>query len=129
MKHYLIIENNIVTGHVQTNGAVVDPRYVEIDPAQINPGAMIGRAYDDGQYNEVPQPRLETVADFISRFTDDELGDIETLAQSNKRARGWVQWLKLQMAVDLDHPRITGAVQLMETAGVIGAGRAAEILS
>jgi len=129
MKHYLIVKNNRVIGHVCTKSAVVDARYVEVDPAQINPDAMVGRDYDGGQYNEVQQPRLEKVADFIGRFTDDELGDIETLSQTNKRARGWLRWLMAQSEIDLDTARIGGAVQLMETAGVIDPGRAAEILS
>jgi hypothetical protein len=78
----------------------------------------------------VPQPRkLLTVLAFRSRFTDAEKIAIYTAAQTEVAVRVWLDDLSVAQEVALDDPRIIGGVCAMEYGGLIGVGRAAEILA
>lgn len=78
--------------------------------------------------------RLSTLA-FRDRFTMDEKRAIYTAAQTVVDVRIWLDDLNAATpdsdgtAVDLDDLRTVAGVQALEAAGLIGTGRAAEILS
>lgn len=74
-----------------------------------------------------PKPAITRQA-FIDRFTSAELDSIVDAAKTAKRAAGFIEYLKMQDSVRLDAPRIVNSVNDMESAGLIAAGRAAEIL-
>lgn len=78
----------------------------------------------------VPQPRKPlTVLSFRSRFTDAEKIAIYTAAQTEVAVRVWLDDLSVAQEVDLADQRIISGVNAMEFGGLIGAGRATEILA
>lgn len=78
----------------------------------------------------VPQPRKPlTVLSFRSRFTDAEKIAIYTAAQTEVAIRVWLDDLAAAQDVDLSDIRIVSGVNAMEFGGLIGSGRAAEILA
>lgn len=74
-------------------------------------------------------PRWINTNDFIARFTDAELGELQTLADTNNAVRGWVWWLDRQIAVDLDDARVVDRLQQAVTAGKLTQQRVDEILA
>lgn len=87
------------------------------------------RVFDDVA---APKPRIDTL-DFWKRFTVAERETIQdeargTTARATK-VRGFVETYKTQGAIAIDDPEIVTAVNDMETAGLIGANRAAEVLA
>ena len=84
---------------------------------------------------EQPSParRLTKLA-FIGRIGD-EFAGILTAAKSNVQVELFVRMLDWATpdpdgtSVDLDDPRVVDALQTLEAAGLIGAGRALEILA
>lgn len=78
----------------------------------------------------VPQPRKPlTVLAFRSRFTDAEKIAIYTAAQTEVAVRVWLDDLSVAQEVDLADQRIISGVNAMEFGGLIGAGRAQEVLA
>lgn len=77
------------------------------------------------------QPRPLSVLAFRSRFTDGEKIAIYTAAESSLGVRVWLDDLAAAQGqmVDLNDERIVAGVNAMEFGGMIGAGRAAEILA
>lgn len=80
-------------------------------------------------YDPIQLHRVVTLKNFIFRFTDAEREALHVKVKTNEKAEEFVQTLKIIQSVDLDSGYIVGRVNLMETAGVIGTGRATEILS
>ena len=78
--------------------------------------------------HEPRDSEIISTKDFITRFTDGELGDIQTLAETNNVVRGWLKWISHQDEIDLEDSRIVLRVNQAETAGVLAVGRADEIL-
>lgn len=78
-----------------------------------------------------PQPKPLSVLAFRSRFTDAEKIAIYTAAEASIPIRVWLDDLNAaqNQTVDLIDPRIVAGVHAMEYGGLIGAGRAAEILA
>lgn len=77
-----------------------------------------------------PAPvRNLTRLQYMSRFADSELAAIYTAAKSVVQIEVWLEKFKLAEFVDLDDPRTVAGLQGLEGAGLIGPGRAAEILS
>jgi len=66
--------------------------------------------------------------EFMTRFTDAELAGIFTAAKTDVAMEVWVEKLKAATEVHLDNPTTIAGVKALETAGLIAAGRAAEIL-
>lgn len=100
------------------NGAV---ERILISPAPEVPPAPVRR-------------RLSTLA-FRDRFMMDEKRAIYTAAQTSIDVRIWLDDLTAATpdgdgtAVDLDDPRTVAGVQALEAAGLIGVGRAAQVLA
>jgi hypothetical protein len=65
----------------------------------------------------------------MNRFTDSELATIYTAAKTVVSVEIWLEKFKLASEINLDDPYTIGGLQAMEAAGLIGVGRAAEILA
>lgn len=67
--------------------------------------------------------------DYMNRFTDAELASIYNAAKSSVAIEVWLEKFKLATEINLDDPRTIAGVQALEAAGMLTAGRAAEILA
>ena len=76
----------------------------------------------------VAAPRRLTHKGFSDRFTDAEMQAILAAAEANAALKTWWEKFKLARDINLDDPATQGGVQALEIAGLIGEGRAAEVL-
>lgn len=76
-----------------------------------------------------PSNRFITKLDYMNRFTDAELATIYTIAKTNVAVEIWLEKFKLAAEINLDDPRTAGGVHALEAFGLIGVGRALEILA
>ena len=77
----------------------------------------------------IPPPPPITRAELVARFTDDELGTIKRLAETNDTALGWVEWLQSQPTVALTDARLAAGLARLVAAGRIAQSRVDEILA
>lgn len=73
--------------------------------------------------------RVISKLEYMNKFTDEELAAIYTLAKSNIAIEIWLEKFKLAADINLDDPRTIVGVNALEYVGIIGAGRAQEILT
>jgi hypothetical protein len=76
-----------------------------------------------------PSIRTLTKLEYMNRFTDDELAAIYTAAKAVVQVEIWLEKFKLAQEINLDDASTVSGLQAMEAAGLIGTGRAAEILA
>ncbi len=87
-----------------------------------------------------PPPPIITKIAFRDRFTATEKEDLQLAAVINpsdtaqqkrqaSRIQSWLEDIRNMDYVDLTNARVIAGVNAMETVGIIGVGRAAEILS
>lgn len=76
----------------------------------------------------VAAPRRLTHKGFSDSFTDAEMQAILAACQANAALNAWWEKFKLARDINLDDPATQGGVQALEIAGLIGEGRAAEVL-
>lgn len=76
----------------------------------------------------VAAPRRLTHKGFSDRFTDAEMQAILAACQANAALNAWWEKFKLARDINLDDPATQGGVQALAIAGLIGEGRAAEVL-
>ena len=93
----------------------------------IKDGVAIGRRWVDPDAVPAVSRRI-TKLSFRNRFTDAEKLALYTAAESSIQLRIYLDDLAAAEFVDLDYPATVAGVQALEVAGIIGAGRAAEIL-
>ena len=65
---------------------------------------------------------------YMGRFTDAELATIYGAAKVSLDVEVWLEKFKLSEFIDLSDPRTLAGLQALEANGLIGAGRAMEIL-
>ena len=77
------------------------------------------------------QRRLATITkyQFMSRFTMDEKKTIFGLGSTNIDIKVWIATFNISDDIYLKEPDTIEGVNMLETAGIIGVGRAAEILA
>jgi len=115
------LDGNTISAPVGYGGVVIDANPPA--PAWALPDPVVETtAY-------VPAPRLLTKLNYMNRFTDAELAGIYTAAKSVIQVEVWLEKFKAATDVDLDDPRTQGGVHALEAAGLIGEGRANEILA
>lgn len=73
--------------------------------------------------------RIITKLAYMNRFQDAELAGLYTAAKTVIQVEVWLEKFKMSENIDLDDPRTVGGVQALEAAGLLGPGRAAEILA
>lgn len=120
------------------NGTVHQVIESETDPDGTN-GAWVpcgnagpGWLYDGTTFTAPPAPapvRTLTKLQYMNRFTDSELAGIYTAAKSVVQVEIWLEKFKLASEVNLDDTATVAGLQAMEAAGLLAAGRAAEILA
>ena len=93
-----------------------------------------GRFVEVGPDPELPRSRSLTLKQFWQRFTVAErealMGLIATGTQGQKnKLNAFRDYVQTGMNVELDEDYIIASVTLMETAGILGAGRAVVILT
>lgn len=107
-----------------------------LDVPELKPGHSLKVSENKGTWNTKtlefdPYPEVKTVSkiDFISLFTDTELEAIIGESRTNNNVAMFVEKLNLMGSVDMLSPNLIAAVNGMEQIGLIGEGRAAEILA
>lgn len=101
----------------------------------VTPQPQAGWLYDGTNFSEPPAPPAPDYGTKITRlamrnrFTFDEKVAIETAAETTPSVRVFLADLASSSFVDLTRADTIGGVNQMETAGLIAAGRAAEILT
>lgn len=86
-------------------------------------------------FDDVPEPKPRLpLREFLDRFTVAEREDIFDAAQNGtagqqKKIGAFLDYLKASEVADLGAPYIIDSVTAMETTGLLGVGRAAEILN
>lgn len=76
-----------------------------------------------------PTLRVWDQIDFMRRFTQTERITIRTLAKSNVEVEDYMALLTTTPRVRNDDPDVVRGLNMLEAAGVLGIGRAAEILN
>ena len=75
-------------------------------------------------YDAIPAQRVISLGDFIARFTDQEQEDFIEATKTIKKANTFLNVIKLIGYADLNSDFVTTSLTQMESAGIIGAGRA-----
>lgn len=122
----------IVTRKV--DGVVVHPGYSADAPIE-----WYGMEFATHDHTSVPEPAPAptppalgitlTKLEYLRRFTQPERIRIRDAAAVNAQLADYMQLLELATEVRTDDPDTIAAVQMLEAAGLIGAGRAQEILN
>lgn len=76
----------------------------------------------------LPVNVLPTKLEFFDRFTDTEQVAIYDAAKTVTAIQVWLDKFKLASDIDVTDPRTIAGIQALEAAGLLTAGRAAEIL-
>jgi len=75
-----------------------------------------------------PNSYTWTKLEYLRRFTQDERIAIRTAAKQVPALEDYLQLMELATEVRSDDPDVVSALEMLEGAGLIGTGRAAEIL-
>jgi len=67
--------------------------------------------------------------EYMELFTDNEMVSIFTAAKTSPLVEIWLEKFRLSEFIDLADPRNADGLQALESAGILGQGRAAEILN
>lgn len=76
-----------------------------------------------------PTPRTLTKLEYLRRFTQEERVAIRTAAKSNAQLEDYLALLELAEFINLDDPDTFGALNLLESVGLLTLGRAQEIIN
>lgn len=134
---YACIKSGIVENIIEADHTFADSIAHDWDAVVPSQNAGIGWTYADGVFTAPPAPtptpaqpiRTFTKLQYMDRFTDAELAGIYTAAKSVVQIEIWLEKFKLATDINLDDPATIGGLQAMEAGGLLGAGRAAEILT
>lgn len=93
--------------------------------------------YPFAQFNHIlqkpetvaPAERTITKVAYLRRFTTDERVGIRTAAKTSAVLEDYLSMMELAEEINLDDPDTIAAVQMLESAGLIAPGRAAEVLA
>lgn len=117
---------NVVESHIDPDG--VGSEWIACGNA--GPGWLYDGNAFTAPTDPAPTPvRTLTKLQYMNRFTDGELANIYTAAKSNVAVEIWLEKFKLASEVNLDDTATVAGLQAMEAAGLLAAGRAAEILA
>jgi hypothetical protein len=113
-----------MTRYAAASTAPMEDRYplAEYDHMEIVPDAPDPVPVD-------PESRLLTKLEYLRLFTQEERIAIKTVAKSNVVLEDYLYMLELAQEISLDDPDTIAAVNMLEAAGLLAAGRAAEVLS
>ena len=85
----------------------------------------------EAPYEYAPEPtsRVITKLDYMNRFHDEELAALYSAAKTVVQIEVWLEKFKVSDEIDLSDPRTGAGLHALESAGLIGPGRANEILA
>lgn len=94
----------------------------------------LGKKWNGSTWEDVPEPepepiRILTKLQFRNRFTMEEKAALYTAAEANVMLRIFLDDLNAAESIDLDDPATVFGVNTLEQVGIIGVGRAVEILA
>ncbi len=126
-----------ITGRLVSTGTVVDKSDADLAAEGLakktlafNPQVPTKRWNEASRdFDDVvpPKDKLDG-GTFLRRFTVAEREDIFNAARTAKKLHAFIEMVKVAGVVDPNDPDMIAAVNRMETAGLIGPGRAAEVL-
>lgn len=122
MPTYRVINKTTgLTDYAYSADAAIDlPEYPAIDFEHIEIVPIAGVVTPTTGY-------VITKLDYLRRFTQAERIAVRAAAKQSPELEDYLSLLDLAENVDLQDPDIVGALAMLEYAGLIGAGRAAEI--
>jgi hypothetical protein len=140
MKAYLM-DGYIVCTDTPIEGAILEWELSSLQAELINAGGTV--EYNAGTLTIKPAPPVVeetqsvglTKLEFMQRFTDAELDALYTVAKTNVAVEIWLAKFNATTpdaqgySVYLNDQRTIDSVNMLEAAGLLAAGRAAEILS
>ncbi len=111
--------------HSPVDAAHMIPVEDTFDPSGKRWNGVTWEAYQPPAARKTKLTKLEA----MERFTDQELADIYTAAKSSVQVEIWLEKFKAAQEIDLTNASFIAGVSSLEGAGLIGPGRAAEILA
>lgn len=87
--------------------------------------------WDNANLNFKPRPAARNITKltYLRKFNQEERIAIRSAAEVSPQLQDYMAMLELSEEINLDDPDTIAAVNMLEMAGLIAAGRAAEILS
>lgn len=123
-----------VTRYTDLSGSTLVPSSYSCLVVDSSPAQPIWAIPDPPLASSVPAKRLSRL-DFMNRFTETELATIYSLAKTNVGIEIWLARFNAATpepdgtCIDLADIRTMYGIQALEAAGIIGIGRATEILN
>lgn len=129
MTYYAEIDQEgVCFAELETGGTFNKPTMIVTDGF-----GKVGKKYVNGVWEDYTPPAVPVTVlsklGYMNRFTDAELAAIYTAAKSVVQVEVWLEKFKLAEFIDLTDQRTIAGVQSLEAAGLLAAGRAAEILA
>jgi hypothetical protein len=113
----------------ENQAPIESPFCIEIDNYDVSKLGMHHNA-ETGEFEAVPQPRASIPKiEYLRRFTQSERVAIRLAAAANHTVNDYVELLNATTTLHLDDPDVIAGVNSLESAGLLAAGRAAEILA
>jgi hypothetical protein len=141
---YAIIKDGVVINTVNADDGIAEAIAAQSEGIAVqSEEAGVGHTYADGVFTAPyvappvvlpPAKRKLSKLAFINLFTDAEYETILAAAKQSVQVEAWVEKFRMTSvdpdggSIDMEDPRTIGGIQTLEAAGILGAGRAAQIL-
>lgn len=137
MNYYLTLDSDgYACGFTETEGVIPVSSGVVKAASREEAQSRINHRKQGNTWVQRPAPsRFQfSRAEFLSRFTDDELGALRSLGETNPAAAGFCDWLMSQDTLDLKqgqptHARVLAGLGRLVGSGAMTASRRTELLA
>lgn len=133
MNKYIIINiDGYVEGSIESTNLIACGDYISITDIAIAANKKWNRLlsrWEDDDRALPPLQRNIIKIDFVELFTDTEMEDLIDFARTNSKAALFLRKLDSYDLIDLNNTKLQTAITAMETVGIIGTGRANEIIN
>lgn len=113
--------------NIQYYEAIID--ITDLNPQPVIGWVLVGNTLQPPEGQSATPVKKITKLALRNRFTLNEKVTLETAAESSALLRSWISDFNVSTYVDLNRPDTQAGIQYLETAGLISAGRANEILN
>ena len=133
MKNYALIRNNKVKQvAVFESVPTFEPEegyWLDVTNRIVGPGYIYNAGQDTFEEPPYEKPAINIISglELWGRFQEIEQENL--VDSANKKIKRFLYELRIRPFFDLTNPKLINAINALETAGIIGVGRAAEILS